>query len=72
MNENTFYQIGQRDMLANLFMEIRKKGVNETLKKWAEMIPENIYAKHYLERNNFNLDNMAQKNGFIGYLEDKE
>jgi len=49
MNENTFYQIGQRDTLANLFMEIREEGVDETLKKWAEMLPENPHAKHYLE-----------------------
>jgi len=47
---NTFYDIGKRDMLANLFMEIRMSSVEETLQRWAEMLPDNPHTKHYLKK----------------------
>lgn len=50
MNKNNIeYKIGMRDMLANIFMEIRISGVEETLKKMAEMIKDNPHAEHYLK-----------------------
>ena len=42
------YQLGMRDMVANLFMEIRESGVDTTLKRYAEMLPDNLHTKHYL------------------------
>lgn len=50
MEENkTIYQLGMRDMISDLFMQIRVDGVDKTLKGYAEMLPDNPHTKHYLE-----------------------
>jgi len=38
-------------MVANLFMEIRLKGVEKTLQRYAEMLPENPHTQNYLASN---------------------
>ena len=45
------YQLGSRDMIANLFMEIRLNGVEKTLKKYAESLQDNPHCKFYLNNN---------------------
>ena len=43
------YQIGMRDSIANLFMEIRHNGIEKALKTYAEMLKDNPHAIHYLK-----------------------
>lgn len=51
MEENKIaYQIGMRDMLANLFMEIRTNGIDKTLKNYAEILGDNPHAKDFLKK----------------------
>ena len=51
-NNNIIYQVGMRDMLANLFMEIRINGETQTLTKYAEILKgeDNVHAKWYLDK----------------------
>ena len=49
-DENMFYEIGMRDMLAQLFMEIRLDDVDTTLKKYAELLKDNPHAQDYLQK----------------------
>jgi len=48
---NTFYQLGVRDTIANLFMEIRINGEKDTLKRLAGLLPENPHTEFYLKNN---------------------
>ena len=45
---NIYYQLGMRDLVAQLFCQIRSDGVEETLRALTEVCPDNIHVIHYL------------------------
>lgn len=46
---NSLHILGMRDMIANIFIDIRVDGIEITLNKYANYLPDNPHCKYYLE-----------------------